>query len=969
MASENREILCFGEFRLDIGHGRLLCRGRDMPLRPKAWEVLCYLAARPRQVVSIDELLDSCWKGLHVGPHTVTNVIYALRAVFSAGHGEAEWIQSVARRGYRFTAPVRVTHALSDAVAQPVEDASRSDEPPDALFVGRQRETALLHQRWQQVLNRTPRVVFIAGEPGIGKTALVRRFCATTEPPQLLCIGRCIPQHREAEPYMPVLEALGPLASRPELLEVAREQAPTWLIQMPWLLAKEERTALRQALSGIGAPRMLREGKRLFAGLAEQSALLLVLEDVHWADSATVDLMRALAESDTPSRLMLIATYRPSEIVVRDHPLRRVVSELSARARTVDVLSLETLTPAQVQEYLARRFSSPCLAAEIAFGLEERSGGNPLFLEAMTNYLCEQRRIVQGEQGWHLAIEPDELEVGLPEGLREMIRTHLRRIAPEDVRVLEAASATGADFNTLEVAAALALPAAEAEAACERIAHDGHFIRPVGNGVWPDGSVVDTYRFAHVAYQQVLSDDLSPSRRRLLHARIGQRLESAFGTRAREIAPRLASHFEAAADLEREAEYLKLCVQLAAGRYAHRETLAYIDRMLHVLGQLPVTDDRAMLQLGWLVERGNLILAWQGFAAGYDSFTRAVELARRRGNSFLEFVGRAGCCFAGLMVSAHRLEARTQPEMLLAIAADGHPELETLAHLLAGTVCDSFGDPAGAVSHADAALAALPYRLIGLPRGSNLETLMHVLLAASLMRMGQLDRARRERTLAIQSASAEVELHARSHAFAFLACEALLAAEPALALDLAERTIDSAREGGFANFLVAGEAARDAAKIALAADGTIDGSVLERLEATVEERRRLDENWYNMLLAGYLAEGYRRAGDLDKARARVDASFDRAEVVLVPELWRIKAEIELAGARTRHVESAARCFESAIDLARQHGTKLFELRSTIALTRLRQGGDGMRERLAAIYGSFPENLVAPDLHAAATLLR
>ena len=115
--ANTREILCFGDFQLDVGHGRLLCRGQEVQLRPKAWEVLCHLAARPRQVVPIDELLDSCWKDVHVGPHAVTNIIYSLRAALTAGNGEAGWIQSVARRGYRFTAAIRVAHALPDSAA------------------------------------------------------------------------------------------------------------------------------------------------------------------------------------------------------------------------------------------------------------------------------------------------------------------------------------------------------------------------------------------------------------------------------------------------------------------------------------------------------------------------------------------------------------------------------------------------------------------------------------------------------------------------------------------------------------------------------------------------------------------------------------------------------------------------------------------------------------------------------------
>jgi len=388
MGSGTQETIRFGAFRLEIGQGRLLCRDQEIRLRPKAWDVLCFLATRAGQVVAIDELLDTCWKDLHVGPHAVTNIIYVLRSVFTAGNGDADWIQSVARRGYRFTAPVQVVTAAPKAAVQQVETTSGADELVDAqVFVGRDKELSRLLQCWEKVLRGAPQVAFIAGEPGIGKTTLVRHFCSAATPRPLLCIGRCIRQHSEAEPYMPVLEALGSLESIAEVIELAREQAPTWLIQMPWLLSREERTSLRQSLEGVGPARMLREGKRLFTGITEQSPLLLVLEDVHWADRATVDLIRVLAESERRSRLMLLVTYRPTEVVVQGHPLRSVVNELTSRLRNVELLSLGALTPALVYDYLERRFASPELARTIAPRLEEKSGGNPLFLVAMTNYL------------------------------------------------------------------------------------------------------------------------------------------------------------------------------------------------------------------------------------------------------------------------------------------------------------------------------------------------------------------------------------------------------------------------------------------------------------------------------------------------------------------------------------------------------------------------------------------------------
>ena len=498
--------------------------------------------------------------------------------------------------------------------------------------------------------------------------------------------------------------------------------------------------------------------------------------------------------------MMLLATYRPTELVVHHHPLRTLVADLGSRQRSIDRLALGCFSPALVREYLERRFSSAALASEIGAPLEEQSGGNPLFLEAMTDYLCTQHRLVTSGQGWQRASHDDDLKSGLPEGLRDLIRAHLRGLAPERLQLLAAASAAGVEFSTLEIAAALEMPVPSVAEACEALASESPFIRAVGETHWPDGSSGETYRFAHAIYHQSLAEDLPPSRRRALHGRIGRRLEAGFGRRSREIAPRLATHFAAAQDLEREFEYLKLSVQLAAGRYAHRETLAYIDRTIDVLGRLPSTDERRTAMLGWQVERGNLIMYWQGYAAGFDTFTLAAGLARREGNSLLEFIGHAGRCISGLMGRAHRDETRGDADTLLRIAGEGHPELASLAHVLAGCVCDTFGDPAAALIHGEAALEALPNALLGLPRGFDLETVIHTLLVTVLTRLGRSNRVEQERLLVMHGVETRAGLAGQAHACAFLACDALLAARPELALGYAERALVGGARGRLSLF-------------------------------------------------------------------------------------------------------------------------------------------------------------------------
>ena len=300
--------VCFGMFRLQPSRGRLLCGEHEVPLQPKAWEVLCVFVERAGEVISIDEILDRCWPDLHVGPHAVSNTIYKLRAVFVSGGGDAQWIQSVARRGYRFTAPLRVTAARTSPNPVLAGDGAHAQAlaVQAKLFVGRHQELALLEAHWREAQRGAMKVVFIAGDPGVGKTALVDQFLervavgrvdprdGVTAP--MSARAQCIEQSGASEPYMAVLEALGSLQPVERMVEVAREQAPTWLIQMPWLIPREERAALRQSLAGGGPASMLREGKRLFAALAEQSPMLLILEDLHWADGATVDLVAGIGD-------------------------------------------------------------------------------------------------------------------------------------------------------------------------------------------------------------------------------------------------------------------------------------------------------------------------------------------------------------------------------------------------------------------------------------------------------------------------------------------------------------------------------------------------------------------------------------------------------------------------------------------------------------------------------------------------
>jgi hypothetical protein len=290
----------------------------------------------------------------------------------------SRFIVTVHRRGYRFVAPVATARS---SVGRP----PRSMPPaPPVPMVGREVVLGRLHGSLAAALRGERQVVFVTGEAGIGKTATVDAFLAQAADDPALGIvrGQCVELYGSAEPYLPVLDALGRLCREPEgepLTALLRQHAPSWLVQMPGLVRLTDRDALPPECLGATRDRMLREMVDLVDVLTGETPLVLVLEDLHWSDGATVDLVSALARRREPARLLVIGTFRPADLIVEGHPLRGLKQELSQRGYC-DEIQLEPLSQARVVEYLGARFPGTSVPAELAQIIHERTDGNPLFI-------------------------------------------------------------------------------------------------------------------------------------------------------------------------------------------------------------------------------------------------------------------------------------------------------------------------------------------------------------------------------------------------------------------------------------------------------------------------------------------------------------------------------------------------------------------------------------------------------------
>jgi DNA-binding winged helix-turn-helix (wHTH) protein/tetratricopeptide (TPR) repeat protein len=635
----------FPPFRLDPINERLW-RGRQaIPLRPKAFAVLCYLAEKPGQLVTKEELLQAVWPESFVTDAVLKVSIREIRQAVGDDPETPQFIETIHRRGYRFIAE---TAGPSDKEQSPRTAAEsrgswrfpaeqRAGRPRVSQlggFVGREAVLVQIQEWLDKALQGSRQIVFVTGEPGIGKTTVIEAFLESVSGANNLCIarGQCLEQYGQGEAYLPVLEALGRLSRGPErdkIIPLLNRFAPTWLAQMPSLVSDAEHEGLLREMLGATRERMLREMSELVEALTDEMPLLLVLEDLHWSDYSTLDLISALARRRERGRLLLIGTYRLVEVLSSGHPLKAVKQELQVHGCCQE-LALDYLAEAAVAEYLAGKFPANQFPVGLARLIYQRTDGHPLFMVNLLDYWVAREWIVRRADRWELQIVLEEIGVGVPESLRQMIDKQINRLTPREQRVLEAASVAGVLFSSATVSAALEEDVLHVEELCEELARKQQFLRPAGLSEMPDGTVATRFSFIHSLYLNVLYEGLAPFRRMMLHRRIGEQMEHATATCAREMAAELALHFEQGRDYHRAVNYLRQAAETDSRRYANREAIGHLKRALDLVDRLPEAEQsgtrmRLLEQLG-LVRR-----SMGDMKRSAEDFGELVANARQQG--------------------------------------------------------------------------------------------------------------------------------------------------------------------------------------------------------------------------------------------------------------------------------------------------------------------------------------------------
>jgi predicted ATPase/DNA-binding winged helix-turn-helix (wHTH) protein len=573
----------FRSFRLDLANQCLRRGEHSVPLTPKAFDVLRYLVEQPGRLVTQDEILEALWPKTYVNPEVIRKYIQEIRKVLGDRANKPVFIATLPKRGYQFIAPV-----IEEGTAKPLGLSTEAAK----RIVGREPALAELDRCLSRAVRGQRQVVFITGEPGIGKTTLVDEFQrrAATEVLSIrIARGQCVEGYGGKEPYYPMLEALGGLcrsSGGESLVQTLVAQAPTWLVQFPALVKREHREMLQREILGATRERMVREIGDVLETITSENPLLLVFEDLHSADHSTVDLISALARRRSPAKLMVIGTYRPVDVIVSEHPVNALKQDLLVHQLCREI-ALEPLGEAEVAEYLAAGSSGASLPDGLASLLHQHSEGNPLFMVAALDHMTEQGLITREKGSWQLRVAMKGIDLEVPKNLQQMIEVQIDRLGTEEKRVLEVASLQSRSrFGVASRAGAIDLDPEVFEDVCETLSRRHRIVRPAGSEKLADGTVTACYEFVHVLYREVCYRRIAPGRRAQLHRRLGEWVEAHFEP-LNEAAVFLAGHFEQGGDWPRAIKYLQLAADSVGRRFEPRQAAEILQHGLELVSKLP----------------------------------------------------------------------------------------------------------------------------------------------------------------------------------------------------------------------------------------------------------------------------------------------------------------------------------------------------------------------------------------------
>ena len=499
--------------------------------------------------------------------------------------------------------------------------------------VGRESELRDLWRAYAEAEAGRGSAIFISGEPGIGKTTLLESFVDSVARRKGVSLlhGRCSQRLSSSDAYLPVLDALarclnGPCGS--SAAQTLQSHAPAW----DALTTSSTDALSRLSTDGghLSQGRLKREFRAFLGTLADRQPIVLFIDDLHWSDESTIDLLSYLGQDLSELRLLILGGYRPTDSAVGNQPFEQFRRDLATRGRSHEV-ALPFLNREGVALYLERVFPAHRFPETFANLLYERTEGSPLFVDGLVRLLRDRDVITRADEQWVVAEKPLALGHDLPASISNLIDATLVQLSDEDRRLLQAASVQGVEFAAAVVADALQLDRVVVEERLQEIEQVHGLIRTTGEAEFKDGTLTLRHAFVHVLYQEALFSDITPARRTAWSLEIARVLTELHNKRTQPIALELAFLYETGRNFAQAIECLLQSAHQDVMIGANREAAETCRRGLRLVEKLPPSEERDQTELKLQFTRGFAETYVRGFGSRQSllAYHRAEELGAR----------------------------------------------------------------------------------------------------------------------------------------------------------------------------------------------------------------------------------------------------------------------------------------------------------------------------------------------------
>jgi DNA-binding winged helix-turn-helix (wHTH) protein/tetratricopeptide (TPR) repeat protein len=673
MSSGMHAIHRFLEFELDVAAAELRRSGQPVRIFPRAFDLLTHLIEHRERVVTREELLAVLWPDVTVTAAVLTQTVWELRKVLGNGTEPAALIRNARGRGYRFTGAVETSiesaaqpAGTADGAGRVTTQASAVPLPMSLTYVGREPELQRLRSAFEHATRGRGALFLVGGEPGIGKTRFAEEILSWAKLHGAASFeGRCC-ETEGAPPFWPWLQIVRGMVAQltsAELREYMGPSAPDLCRFCPELRASFPIVS-EPAARGADRDRfhLLDSVATLLVRASQAQPLCLLLDDVHWADRASLLLLETLAPLTARAQIVVVATYRSTEL----DPSQAFAQSFGNLAKTCEQISLAGLSAAESSQLLSAE--APDVDRPLASEVHRITTGNPLFVLQIARLVCSDATTAAALAAGQLV---------LPDQVREMISQRLARLPCACMEALRWAAALGPRFRLAD----LRRVTDRSEDAMLELLQTAVDARIVGE------EQLGVYRFSHPLIREALHQSLRMPERARVHQRIGLMIEATSRDDDLRRLDELAYHFYEAAAIgsaERAVEYAERAGARAMTSTAYEAAADYFEKALQALELMPTIDPSRAAELR--LRRGEALRGAREVPEKVRAlFVEVAEQAKLRDDANL--MARAALGYSGLgplRMSPAREAGTVDPVeiALLEQALDAMPSSDTALRAL-----------------------------------------------------------------------------------------------------------------------------------------------------------------------------------------------------------------------------------------------------------------------------------------------